>query len=1101
MSRMSGYRIDFGRAMFYWLGNVDSIKITYRVLPPFFTKTYQHKDRRLIEPSFGAFGNMFEYTPTNADVGLFDKQGLEMKGSVSRGLGFGNSQDLTISSNLNLQISGKLNNDVEVLAAVSDDNNPIQPEGNTQQLQDFDRVFIQFSKKQTKLTLGDFQMLKPEGNYFLNYNKKSRGMSVAHGQQLKRKWNYKATADLALSRGRFSRNTIAGLEGNQGPYRLKGVNGEIFIIIISGTEAMYLDGERLQRGEQNDYTINYNTGEVTFTPRHLITAFSRIVVEFQYSDRNYARSVYTLGNNWDWNKKLKLRVDYFSEQDNKNQPFQRTLSDTDKYIISQAGNDPSKAVIGSEIKVESFDRSRILYRKLDSIVAGFPYPIYLYTTDPTSDTVFYSLGFSFVGEGNGNYRIAANSANGRVYEWLAPLNGKTQGSFEPLTQLIAPNKLQMLTAGIDWQVDSNTQLSVDYARSTFDRNTFSAIGNTANSGNGIKAKLSHRKYIDSTRKWLLNTTVNYEQVDRNFRYVERYRPVEFERQWNRRLQNESRKDTGYDEQIGNANFSIRKADKFLLGYGLSYYNRNKALTGFTNTVGGYLHGKKAALYFSGELNELKPNLIGLERTQFYRFKVMPSYTFKKLKVYANAENELSRFKPIGKDSLLDGSYAYKLFGGGISSADSAKLNYQLDYYHREDGLSQQQFVPKKYADNIALNLQHQSKRGNRLKLNATLRNFIDETVPTHKPEKNLLLRFEYDLNLFNRMVSLNTYYQIGTGQELKRQYSYLEVQPGMGVYQWNDYNQDSLQQLNEFELAVFKDKARFIRVFLPTTEYVGSSNLQLNQTVQWNPGNSLNEKKGILKYLKKFNDVAVFRIDRKTYTGQQLSVMANPFLSGLPDSDFVSLNSLVRNTLFYNRSNPKWGMDFNWQGNNSKQLLTNGIDARKRIERELNFRYTLNRSYILKATVSNGIRGYFSQFFSQYNFDYSLWQWKPSIDFQQGSKFRMSVFYSGFIAANRIGPERTSNMEFGSEFRYGFKANGTLTARYSFNRIQYTGEDGTPVAFDMLNGLLNGNNQVWSLQIQHRISSNIQINISYDGRKSATNALVHIARAEARYLF
>jgi hypothetical protein len=47
----------------------------------------------------------------------------------------------------------------------------------------------------------------------------------------------------------------------------------------------------LKRGENNDYTIDYNAGEITFTPLFTITSEMRIAIEYQYSDRNYTRFV------------------------------------------------------------------------------------------------------------------------------------------------------------------------------------------------------------------------------------------------------------------------------------------------------------------------------------------------------------------------------------------------------------------------------------------------------------------------------------------------------------------------------------------------------------------------------------------------------------------------------------------------------------------------------------------------------------------------------------------------------------------------------------------------------------------------------------------
>ncbi|MEZ4821646.1 MAG: hypothetical protein R2942_04200 [Ignavibacteria bacterium] len=53
-----------------------------------------------------------------------------------------------------------------------------------------------------------------------------------------------------LCRGLFTVNQFNGQDEIQGPYYLVGGNNELNILVLSGTEKVYLDGNLMIRGEQ-----------------------------------------------------------------------------------------------------------------------------------------------------------------------------------------------------------------------------------------------------------------------------------------------------------------------------------------------------------------------------------------------------------------------------------------------------------------------------------------------------------------------------------------------------------------------------------------------------------------------------------------------------------------------------------------------------------------------------------------------------------------------------------------------------------------------------------------------------------------------------------
>ncbi len=1101
------YSLDFVRARLTWKAKpvLDTLTVYYRVFPAKLDAAMNRMPYDSIMNNFIGQPFMPNYAGVSQAEGFFNFGNINYNGSFGRSISFGNSQDAVVSSNLNLQLNGFLADSIEIVAAITDNNIPIQPDGTTQELNEFDRIFLQFRKKNWQLSLGDID-IRQQKSYFLNFYKRLQGISFETQTAITDKISNNLLVSGSIAKGKFTRNVFNGQEGNQGPYRLQGANNEFFFVVLANTERVFIDGELLQRGEDQDYVINYNTAEIAFTPKRMITKDRRIQVEFEYADRNYLNSNIYLADEVKLGQKAALRIGFFNNADAKSSPINQSLDPQQKQFLNTIGDSISRAFYPTA-DLDTFAAGKILYKKIDTTWNGAPTrdSIYVYSTNP--DSAHYSLSFIDVGVGNGDYIPDLNGANGKVYRWVEPVNGNKQGQYEPAVLLVTPKKQQLVSIGLDYNITKNTILNTEVAMSSYDVNTFSSKDKGNDKGYAGKVQLKNTLPFKSSKIGLqLVTEGGFEYVEARFKPLERLRNVEFTRDWGLPLQV-----TSDNEAIATGAAQLVDAKGNSLRYQFTRYNRGSGFTGVRNTV-AHTHNIKG-----WKLNNVfmySAVDATTDKGYFLRPTIDISRQFPRLKNYTlglNYSVEHNEIHNRFSDSVSFQSFSFENFQASIKS-DGSKLNrWGVIYFTRTNAYPLgKELATSDRSHNVNVFAELLKNERHQFRFNGTYRtlSILNDKVTTQKPDNSLLGRAEYLVNEWRGLLTGNVLYEVGAGQEQKRDFAYLEVPAGQGEYTWIDYNNDGIQQLNEFEVALFQDQAKYIRIFTPTNQFVKANYNTFNYTVGLNPRSVINmaEAKPFMKLLANLNLQSSLQLNKKELA--KGIVQFNPFKAPLNDTSLITLNSIFINTLSFNRFSPKWGFDINNSRNTNKSLLTYGYESRKLDEWNLRGRWNITRMFMLELSGKTGINQLISSNpkFDNRNFKIDQYSIEPRFTFTKGASFRAMVGYKYADKKNQTGSqEKSLSNSILSEVKYNILQSTSIQARFTYNNITFSSLDATPntnspSSYIILDGLLPGKNFLWNLDLTKRLSNNLEMNIQYEGRKPGTSRIVHIGRAAIRAL-
>ena len=378
-----------------------------------------------------------------------------------------------------------------------------------------------------------------------------------------------------------------------------------------------------------------------------------------------------------------------------------------------------------------------------------------------------------------------------------------------------------------------------------------------------------------------------------------------------------------------------------------------------------------------------------------------------------------------------------------------------------------------------------------------------DPISKQKADETVLGRAEYLVNEWKGLLTGNVLYELGTGQEQKRDFVYLEVPAGTGQYAWIDYNADRVQQLNEFEEALFPDQAKFIRIFTPTNQFIKANYTTFNYSMRLNPRAVLSQSKlkGIKKIISRTNVQTSLQVSKKSIAKGNTEF--SPFKYELTDTALITLNTVLLNTISFNRFSSVWGFDISNLRNSGKTLLTYGYESRKLNDWVLKLRWNISKSFTLDMSGKKGLTGLYTPSFANRNYELTINNIEPRIVFIQGTKFRLATGYKFDTKKNLAlyGGEKSSSNSINIETKYNVLQNSSVTAKFTFSNIDFKFPANTTVSYIMLDGLLPGSNYLWSIDFTKRLLNNLELNFQYEGRKPGDARTVHIGRASVRALF
>ena len=763
---------------------------------------------------------------------------FSLKGYAEREATLGETVQSPFAGQMQLELDGELESGLHVHGELFDHSLPFQPDGTTSQLRTLERIYLRVSDSLRYAEAGDITLRS--ANEFLHYDTPMQGLGVgwrrrnevsvpstplpreASGAPLTRLDSLGGGASsssfqlaLGVAKGEFAEVTLNGQEGIQGPYRLQEGAGLLHVTALAGSEQVYLDGRLLARGEAHDYTIDYNLGEVRFTPRQPIHASSRIRIRYEKVARQYTRyllhgvATTSLPHGWQVNVQGYLAHDAAASL--------QLEGKKDEAYEALAALPPSESYAHFLPPLEKSEgHTRGGYIPADTIVEGVRHTYYRYVAPGLLDSLYHPL-FHYAPEG-GDYLQTQAGDNEPVYRWVAPRDGKKQGAFAIGRTLAPPQSHQVVQTRVE-QKSRRGETRLTLAYSALDPNTLQTL--TPYTARGVATRLYARYYLLSWKQHALWAGVDVCWVQKSFQPVRDFLTPDYLRHWGL---SGTRLATTWGEaalwlQLRSPLGHAKIAQKTLL---------TDKIKGFAFSRDAHYNWRSFSLKSGAAAHFLHSDSLRRWTSQLH---AEVAYRAARIVPALFVEGEGQRSERLAHPS---DDYRWWRTGMRLRLGDSLRRHLSLQASYRYDApqhLPTQ--LPLRETLETSANATTLRPSFGALSLLLSYQRQRAHHPTGHVHTQTFLSQLSSDLSLWQQRLASTLTHALSTENTPEWQQHFIRVPDGQGRYTWIDSNGDGVQQLDEFVLAPFRDQGAYVLQLVPSskTRATQTANLRWGQRI------------------------------------------------------------------------------------------------------------------------------------------------------------------------------------------------------------------------------------------------------------------------------